>query len=255
MTRRWWGPAFYDWVLAATEARGLATRRRRLLATARGRVLEIGAGTGLNLRHYRPDRVTSLTALEPDAAMRDRLAWRAETLTIPFEVGAVAVEDADLPEGGFDTVVVTLTLCSVADPAGVAASIFRWLAPSGRLLFIEHVAALGVRGRVQRAVTPMWARVAGGCHLDRDTLTTLRQAGLSVSDCDRFALPAAGPLFGSCVQGVAWRPPVGEPDVEDRVWRAQSTNVGVVGVAGVVGVVGVVGAGGVVGARGVGGAQ
>ncbi|MDQ1368718.1 MAG: hypothetical protein QOF20_1071 [Acidimicrobiaceae bacterium] len=242
MTRHWWGPAFYDWVLAATEARGLANRRRRLLASARGRVLEIGAGTGLNLRHYRPDRVTSLTALEPDAAMRDRLAWRAETLTVPFQVLGVTVADADLPDGGFDTVVVTLVLCSVADPTAAAAAIVRWLVPGGRLLFIEHVAALGVRGRLQRAVSPLWTRVARGCHLDRDTLTTLRQAGLSVSDCDRFALPAAGPLFATCVQGVAWRPPIGEPDAEDRVFRASPS---IVEVDGVVGVVGVVGVGGV----------
>jgi SAM-dependent methyltransferase len=212
MTRRWWGPAFYDWVLAATEARGLARRRHRLLASARGRVLEIGAGTGLNLRHYRPDRVSSVLALEPDPAMRSRLAGRAATLTVPLEVIGVPVEEADLPEGGFDTVVSTLTLCSVADPGAAAAAIARWLVPGGRLLFIEHVAARGVRGWAQRAAAPLWCRIACGCRLDRDTLTTLRQAGLSVSDCQRFALPAAGPLFKSSISGVAWRPPIGEPD-------------------------------------------
>jgi len=212
MTRHWWGPAFYDWTLAATESRGLAARRRRLVGSARGRVLEVGAGTGLNLRHYRPDRVTSIVALEPDAAMAGRLAWRAETLDVPFELLPLSVEDAELADAGFDTVVVTLALCSVADPGAAAASIARWLTPGGRLLFIEHVAARGVRGRFQHAVTPLWTRVAGGCHLDRDTLQTLRAAGLSVSDCERFALPAAGPLFAACVQGVAWRPPIGEPD-------------------------------------------
>lgn len=212
MTPRWWGPACYDWVLAASEARGLAARRRRLVGSARGRVLEIGAGTGLNLRYYRTDRVSSILALEPDAAMGERLAWRAQTLTVPFEVLAATVEEAALPEGGFDTVVATLTLCCVADPAAAGAAIARWLAPGGRMLFLEHVRAGGARGRVQGLVTPLWRRVAGGCRLDRDTLATLRQAGLSVSDCERFALPAAGPLFQSCVQGTAWRPPIGEPD-------------------------------------------
>lgn len=212
MTRRWWVPAGYDWMLAATEARGLAERRRRLLASATGRVLEVGAGTGLNLRHYRPERVSSILALEPDAAMADRLAWRAATLTVPFEARPVTIDDADLPAAGFDTVVATLVLCCVDDPQAAAAAITRWLVPGGRLLFIEHVAALGARGRVQRAVTPLWSHLAGGCHLDRDTLATLRHAGLAVTDCDRFALPAAGPLFASCVQAVAWRPPIGEPD-------------------------------------------
>jgi len=198
--------------LAATEARGLATRRRRLLATATGRVLEIGGGTGLNLRHYRPDRVSSLVVLEPDAAMRARLVRRATSVALPLEVRGEAVDDADLPETGFDTVVATLTLCCLPDPARAAASIARWLAPGGRLLFIEHVRAIGVRGWLQGAATPLWSKVAGGCHLDRDTLQTLRDAGLAVSDCERFALPAGGPLFATCVAGVAWRPPIGEPD-------------------------------------------
>jgi SAM-dependent methyltransferase len=226
MTRRWWGPACYDWALAATEARGLAARRRRLVGTARGRVLEIGARSGLNLRYYRPDAVTSVLALEPDGAMRDRLALRAQALTVPLEVRAVAVEDADVAEDGFDTVVVTLTMCRVRDPGAVASAIAAWLTPGGRLLFIEHVAGKGLRRSAQRAATPLWATVAGGCHLDRDTLTTLRQAGLSVSDCDRFALPAAGPLYGSCVQGVAWRPPVGEPDPALSVLAVPALNVG-----------------------------
>jgi SAM-dependent methyltransferase len=222
MRHRWWGPACYDWALAATEARGLALRRRRLVGSATGRVLEVGAGTGLNLRHYRPDQVESVVALEPDGAMRTRLLGRAELSTVPVEVRGEAIDDADLPEGGFDTVVATLVLCCVPDPPRAAAAIAGWLAPGGRLLFIEHVAARGMRGLVQHAATPLWSRLAGGCHLDRDTLGTLRQAALSVSDCDRFALPAAGPLFASCVQGVAWRPPIGEPDSNLSVLRGSS---------------------------------
>ena len=183
-------------------------------------MLEIGAGTGLNLRHYRVGRVSSILALEPDQAMADRLAWRAATLTIPFNARRVGIDDADLPEGEFDTIVSTLVLCCVADPSAAAASIARWLAPGGRLLFIEHVAALGVRGHAQRALTPLWSRLAGACHLDRDTVATLRGAGLSVSDCERFALPAAGPLFASCVAGVAWRSPIGEPDAAMSVLAA-----------------------------------
>jgi len=212
MMRDWWGPACYDWALAASEARGLAARRRWLVGSASGRVVEIGAGTGLNLRHYRPERVTSLVALEPDAAMGQRLLGRAATLRVPFEWQPVAVEEADLPDGGFDTAVVTLTLCTVADPVAAVAAIWRWLVPGGRLLFIEHVAARGARGLLQRAANPLWSPVAGGCDLHRDTLATLREAGMSVSDCDRFALPAAGPLLAACVAGVAWRPPIGEPD-------------------------------------------
>ncbi|HEX3424963.1 MAG TPA: methyltransferase domain-containing protein [Acidimicrobiales bacterium] len=215
MTRRLLGPGCSEWVLAATEARGLAARRRRLVGSARGRVLEIGAGTGRNLRWYRPDQVSSVVALEADETRGQWLARRAQTLALPFEWQPVAVEDAVLPPEGFDTVVATLALCRVAEPAVVAAAIGSWLVPGGRLLFLEHVASLGVRGRLQCLVTPAWARVSGGCHLDRDTLATVRAAGLSVSDCTRFVMPAVGPLralLGSCVEAVAWRPPIGEPD-------------------------------------------
>lgn len=204
--------AAYDRVLAKSERRGLADRRRRLLATARGRVLEIGAGTGLNLRHYRPGPVSSLVALEPDGAMRRRLEARAAELVIPLELVAAGLEDADLKEAAFDTVVATLVFCSVADPDAAAAAVHRSLKPGGRLLFLEHVRAVGLRGAVQHVVTPLWSAAVGGCHLDRPTLDTLRGAELVVSDCERFALPAGGPLLRSCVQGVAWRRPVGDPD-------------------------------------------
>ncbi len=204
--------AAYDRVLAESETRGLADRRHRLLATAQGRVLEIGAGTGLNLPHYRPERVSSLVALEPDGAMRRRLTARTSEATVPFEVVTAGIDEADLPEAGFDTVVSTLVFCSVADPGAAAAAVHRWLKPGGRLLFIEHVRAIGFRGAVQHAVTPLWSLAVGGCHLDRPTLDTLRGAGLVVSDCERFALPAGGPLLRACVQGVAWRRPVGDAD-------------------------------------------
>jgi SAM-dependent methyltransferase len=144
--------------------------------------------------------------------MAARLAERADGSTVPYEIRGVGIDDAALPDGFFDTIVATLVLCTVPDPAAAARSIARWLVPGGRLLVIEHVAALGLRGRLQRAADPLWSLLAGGCRLDRPTLSTLRQAGLSVSDCERFAMPAAGALFSTCIQAVAWRPPIGEPD-------------------------------------------
>lgn len=200
--------ATYDWILAASEARGLTARRRALVGTAAGRVLEVGAGTGLNLRHYRPDQVKSIVALEPDGAMRRRLAGRAARSSVPLRVQASTIGEAAFAPASFDTIVATLVLCSVDDPERAAEALHRWLVPGGRLLFIEHVRAFGALALLQRAVTPAWARAAAGCRLDRDTLSTMRRAGLVVTDCERFALPAAGPLFRSSVQGVAWRRPI-----------------------------------------------
>ena len=218
MDTRWWAPAGHDWIRAAGEARGVAARRRRLVGSARGRVVEIGAATGANLKWYRPGQVASLLSLEPDLALADRLRQRAVTVAVPFEWRP----DADgLPAASVDTVVSTFALCRVADPAAAAARIAQWLVPGGRLLLLEHVASVGWSGRLQRVAAPSWSRLAAGCRLDRPTLATLREAGLSVSDCTRFRLPAAGPLtplFSSCVEAVAWRPPIGEPDPRRASW-------------------------------------
>jgi SAM-dependent methyltransferase len=195
--------ALYDRLSAASEAGGLADRRRQLLARAHGRVLEIGAGTGLNLAYYQPGSVTSLVALEPDGAMRRRLEGRRTEASVPVHVVANGVETADLTDGSFDTIVTTMVLCTVPDLPVAAERVRRWLAPGGCLLFLEHVRAPGSLGVAQRAVTPVWSLVAGGCHLDRDTLGALRGAGLLIADCDRFPMPAGGPLLRTCVQGMA----------------------------------------------------
>jgi SAM-dependent methyltransferase len=197
--------AVYDRVLAPVEAAGLTAHRRHLLASARGRVLEIGGGTGLNLAHYPAGAVTSVVVLEPDAAMRRRLAPRAETAPVPVEVRAGGVDDLGPDDGPFDTVVCTLVLCTVPDLGTAIANIQAVLAKDGELLFLEHVAVPGFRGRVQHTVTPLWKHFAGGCRLDRDPVLALADAGLAVVECDRFDLPASTPLVRASVRGRARR--------------------------------------------------
>jgi len=213
--------AMYDRVLAKSETRGLADHRHRLLATAHGRVLEIGAGTGLNLSHYRPEQVSSLVALEPDGAMRRRLSARAGEATVPFEVVAAGVDDADLPEGGFDTVVATLVFCSVADPEAAAESVHHWLKPGGQLLFLEHVRAIGLRGAVQQAATPVWSLAVGGCHLDRRTLDTLNGSRCRPADRCSGRVCRAWPGGGRSAIPAMWHPSSPSPRVEesDDVYR------------------------------------
>lgn len=193
--------ALYDRMSAPAERAGLADRRRRLLTGATGAVLEIGGGTGANLPHYRG--VDSVTVMEPSAAMRHRLLERAAAAPVKVEVHEAGIEAAPFPDASFDTVVSTLTLCSVADLDGGLAQIRRVLKPEGRLLFMEHVTTPGWRHRVQAAADPLWGRVAGGCHLTRDIPALLRQAGFAVTDCERFLMPFANPLIGPAVQGQA----------------------------------------------------
>jgi SAM-dependent methyltransferase len=198
----------YDRCMARAEARGLRERRRQLLAAASGRVLDIGAGTGLNLEHYRPGAVSEVDILEPDGAMARRLRARAATAAVPCTVHNVGVEEAGFADHSFDTVVSTLVLCTVPDLDGTGRRLRRWLAEGGQLLFLEHVVGVGWRARLRRGVAPLWSLGAAGCRLDRDTIAALRHVGLFVGECERFALPAGGPLLSECMAGVA-RPALG----------------------------------------------
>lgn len=175
--------ALYDPVMSLAERMGLGEERRRLVAEARGRVLEIGAGTGRNLPLYRD--IESLTVVEPDGAMRRHLLDRVASAVVPVEVHESAVDDSGLPAGAFDTVVSSLVLCTIPDVPAALAEVRRLLAPDGQILFLEHVRLPGVRGRVQRGVTPAWRRLTAGCHLDRDSLAAMRQAGFVITDCHR----------------------------------------------------------------------
>ena len=128
----------YDPFLWLGEIAGMRRRRRALVADARGRVLEIGAGTGLNAAHY-PDTVDDLLMTEPEPGMRRRLARRLARHALPARVVAAPAERLPLPDASVDTVVSTLVLCTVTDPEGALREIARVLRPDGQVLFIEHV--------------------------------------------------------------------------------------------------------------------
>jgi len=181
--------AAYDRVIAPLERRVLDGHRARLLGTARGLVLEVGAGTGANLPHYPVDgQVQRVDLLEPDPGMRRRLEGRIPACPAPVVVHAAGVE-GPFPEATYDTIVCTLVLCTVPDPVAAMARLRDALAPDGHLLVIEHVRAPGLLGRLQHRLTPAWQRVAGGCHLDRDTTFVLRGAGLVSISQDVITAP------------------------------------------------------------------
>jgi SAM-dependent methyltransferase len=138
-------------------------------------------------------------------ARRDRLRAQATGRVLELEAGVGA---AEVPDHSFDTIVMALVLCSAFDPGASAAALHRWLAPDGRLLFLEHVAGVGFRAELQRAASPSWSALARGCHLDRDTVNTLRRAGFAVTDCERFRLPGPNPLLTTWAQGVARPRPI-----------------------------------------------
>lgn len=163
----------YNPFLWLGERRGMAERRRRLLSRARGRVLEIGAGTGLNLPHY-PDKVEELVVAEPAASMAARIDPAQAPAGVPLTVIEARAERLPFQDGIFDTVVSTMVLCTVQDQGQALAEIGRALRPGGRLLFCEHVRAdTAVRRRLQERLAGPWAAFADGCRCDLPTLEAI----------------------------------------------------------------------------------
>jgi SAM-dependent methyltransferase len=168
------------------DARGAADHRRRLVAAARGIVVEIGAGYGATFPFY-PAAVTGVLALEPDPTLRGLARAAASKAPVPVTVEDGVAESLPAADASVDVVVSSLVLCSVADQSAALAEVFRVLRPGGLLLFYEHVrSAHRVLGAAEDLLTPLWSRVAGGCHPNRDTAAAIAGAGLVVQDLDRF---------------------------------------------------------------------
>jgi ubiquinone/menaquinone biosynthesis C-methylase UbiE len=204
-----WGRAFarfYDRALKATEENGLGAMRGELLAGASGRVIEIGAGTGVNLELYGAG-VEDLTLVEPDphmgAQLRRRLADRHGD-PLPAQLVAAPAEALPFPDDTFDTAVATLVLCTIPDPVAAIDELARVLRPGGQLLFIEHVRADDASSaRWQDRLEKPWRFVADGCHCNRDTEANLRASSFKVESIDHTKMPKAAPIVRPLIRGTA----------------------------------------------------
>ncbi|MBS1846309.1 MAG: class I SAM-dependent methyltransferase [Actinobacteria bacterium] len=207
-----WGrffAAYYDRALKASEENGLGDMRRALLADARGRVVEIGAGTGTNLDLYGAE-VEDLTLIEPDphmgARLRDRLA--ARTHAVPARLVAASAETIPFDDDTFDTAVATLVLCTVPDPVAAITELARVVRPGGHLLFIEHVRSDDPKtARWQDRLEKPWRFLADGCHCNRDTEANLSASAFQVESIDHGALPKSMPIVRPLILGSAHLPP------------------------------------------------
>ena len=192
----------YMRVSEKAEARGVAAHRRLLLAELAGSVCEVGAGHGLNFAHY-PATVTRVIAIEPEPTLRARAVQQAANTPVPIEVldgvaGALPVDD-----GQCDALVMSLVLCSVPDPRAALDEVRRVLRAGGELRFYEHVRSnRRLVGLGEDVASPLWSRLAGGCHLNRDTVAMITSAGFDVTELDRFGfspqrgLPATAHVLG-----------------------------------------------------------
>lgn len=171
----------YDPFLWMGEIAGMRHQRQTLLAGARGRVVEIGAGTGLNFAHY-PDGIAELVLTEPEPGMRDRLARRLVRCGSVARIVDARAERLPMADASVDTVVSTLALCTVDDPEGALREIARVLRPDGQLLFIEHVRASSrLLAACQDVLFRPWRSFGGGCHCNRQTVELMHASGFAVA--------------------------------------------------------------------------
>jgi len=202
-----WGRMFsalYDRAFEASEEAGLREMRRELLKRARGRVLELGSGTGLNLELYPREGLDSLTVTEPDPHMFKQLRQRAAEVCAGAELVQAGAEDLPFGDDGFDTVVVTLVLCTVPDQPATLKEVARVLAPGGQLLFLEHVRANHPDlANWQDRLEKPWRFLGDGCHCNRDTVAAIGAAGFELRDVERNEFPKAPPIVRPLVQGRA----------------------------------------------------
>lgn len=193
--------------MSAREPESLRRLRRENLLGLSGRVLEVGAGTGTNFAYY-PRTVTEVVALEPERSLAARAARAAADSPVPVAIDTGTVEGFTA-EGEFDAVVCSLVLCSVDDPENVVGQLYSLLRPGGQLRYLEHVAGIGTRARLQKfADATLWPRIAGNCHSHRHTEETIVGAGFRVTGARReWTFPAWIPLpVAEFALGVAIKP-------------------------------------------------
>ncbi len=191
--------SLYDALMVPADKLGFEQVRSMVVKNARGRVLEIGAGTGLNFKHF--ENADCVLAIEPDPYMLSRAVPRLRECAALAQARA---EDLPFPDNSFDTVVSTLTFCTIGEPLKAAREIRRVLKEDGCFFFAEHpIAEKPFLAGAERAVTPLWKKIAGGCHLDRDIVSYFKAAGLNIAEIirlDSFFVAGRASKGGPCTK-------------------------------------------------------
>lgn len=170
--------------------RAVQRQRQKVVPLAHGKVLEVGIGTGLNLEHYDRARVERLVGVDPGLEMHPLAQKRAKRAGLTVELSGLSAEKLPFRSNTFDTILVTYALCTIPDPLAALVEMRRVLRRGGILVFCEHGLAPDPSvQRWQHRLTPLWASVAGGCHLDRNVPALLKDAGFRSRDMQTMYLP------------------------------------------------------------------
>jgi ubiquinone/menaquinone biosynthesis C-methylase UbiE len=194
----------YDYAMRSTEKKCLSGWRKELLAQASGNLLEIGAGTGVNLPHY-PESVTEIVLSEPDPQMRKSL--RRKTMAAQKDRILITGWDADaieMPDASYDTIVSTLVLCSVPNLESSLQEIYRLLRPNGVFLFLEHIISNHPSTVLwQQRIEPFWSFCAGNCRLTRDTASAIQAVGLQIEQLTEAPMTGTPSFVRRTIRGSA----------------------------------------------------
>jgi ubiquinone/menaquinone biosynthesis C-methylase UbiE len=185
-------PALIDFSM---RQRPIMKQRAKVVPLARGKVLEVGIGSGLNLQFYRPENVERVWGLDPSLELQKRARARAAAAGVEVEFIGLSGEEIPIESEFFDTVVVTYTLCSIPDVSRALGEMGRVLKTGGRILFCEHGISPDAHvSRRQHSFDRWWPLVAGGCHLTRPVPDLLRRAGFQLDQLSAAYLPGPKPL-------------------------------------------------------------
>jgi ubiquinone/menaquinone biosynthesis C-methylase UbiE len=181
--------------------RFMSKYKQQLFVGISGSVLEIGPGTGANLR-YLSNEVRWM-GLEPNPFMQSYLRREADKLGLAIDIRIGTADRLPVPDSSVDVVISTLVLCCVPSPQRCLQEVLRVLKPGGRFLFIEHVAAPRTTRlrRIQNLITPVWKRLGDGCHPNRETRMDLERAGFEKVTCEAITAPI--PIVSPQIVGMA----------------------------------------------------
>lgn len=179
-------------------------QREKIVPQAEGRILEIGMGSGINIPYYNPDKVEKVWGLEPSEGMRRKAEPRVAAAPFDLEWLGLPGEEIPLDDNSADTIVLTYTLCTIPDWRAAVTQMRRVLKPGGKLLFSEHGKAPDAAVLAwQNRINPLWMKMAGGCHLNRDIPKLLREGGFDIKQLDSMYVPSTPKVAGFTYWGYA----------------------------------------------------